>query len=337
LYDRVGSDLESQLDEAGIPVAYLGKRLGFDPRVFARLGQVVRTFQPDVVHTHLYVLRYALPVMLLQRISAKVHTVHTMADQEVGRWGQRLHSIAFRQGIVPVSIAQEVSASLRRVYGLDAPLIPNGIPVKRYQQPAVPRSEWRAIHGFNASDIILVSVARFYPPKNQGLLVEAFHRGGGSEPRTHLLLVGEGPNRRAVEQQVQGLGLQDRVHFLGLRTDIPEILAASDIFALTSDWEGNPLSVMEAMAAGKPAICTSVGGVSELVQDGTTGLLVNPGDAEGVANAMRLLTDQPALCRAMGEAGSARANSLFDVAAMTNRYMELYQALLHAREARAAQ
>jgi len=130
-----------------------------------------------------------------------------------------------------------------------------------------------------------------------------------------------------LESQISALGLQGRVHLLGQRSDIPELLNAADVFVLSSDYEGNPLSVMEAMAAGKPMICTAVGGVPELVEDGC-GLLVPPQDAQALSKAMIHLLENPSAMKAMGEKSARRAVERFDLRAMTEAYEDLYRWLI---------
>jgi glycosyltransferase involved in cell wall biosynthesis len=156
------------------------------------------------------------------------------------------------------------------------------------------------------------------------LLLDAFAKGPASDPRAHLVLAGEGVLRARLQRQVNELDLTSRVHFLGLRGDIPDVLGASDVFTLSSDWEGNPLSMIEAMAAGLPIVSTAVGGVPELLQNGKEGFIVEPGRTEQLSEAMMVLLNNAGLRRAMGTAASTRAKEKFDVTAMVKAYEELY-------------
>ncbi|WP_376790593.1 glycosyltransferase [Thermoflexus sp.] len=329
LFDRQGTDLETMLDRAGVRVWYLGKRKGFDPRMYGRLARVFQEFRPDVVHTHQYVLRYLLPLVLARRARGWIHTVHNVAEKEVDKPGRWVHRAAFRMGVVPVAIAKEVARSIERVYALKGvPLIPNGIPVAEYSLGEDVRKAWRAREGYAEEDVLLVSVARMSPPKNHPLLIRAFATVACRDRRLRLLLVGDGPLRPELEDQVRVLGLENKVRFLGVRSDVPEILATADVFVLSSEWEGNPLSVMEAMAAGKPVIATAVGGVPELVEDGVSGLLVPPADAGALAEAIWKVVDDPELRVRMGCAAFRRAKERFDVGVMVRGYEALYEQLL---------
>jgi len=323
-----GSHLEETLAQDGIPVLYMGKERGFDPLVVARVTRAMGRFRPQVVHTHTYALRYAFPYMLYRRIPAMVHTVHNLAEREIEWYERWVHRLAFRRGVLPVAIAREVADSICRVYGIDdLPLIPNGIPVDAFRAPSIDRETWRNNEGIAPTDVLFVCVAGLRPQKNPALLVEGFYRGPASDPRTHLLFVGRGALESELERQIGALGLQERVHLLGLRSDIPEILNAADVFVLSSDYEGNPLSVMEAMAAGKPMISTAVGGVPELI-DCECGLLVPPRDARALSKAMSYLLESPETREAMGEASAQRAVERFDLRVMTEAYEDLYRKLI---------
>jgi glycosyltransferase involved in cell wall biosynthesis len=329
LYDPSGTDLEGELARAEIPVSHLGKRRGLDRRMFGEFSRLLRDYRPHVVHTHRYVLRYVLPALVRYRAPVKLHTVHNLAEKEVDRAGRLIHCAAFRLGVVPVAIAQEVAESLRRVYGVEGtPLIPNGIPIERYAHPVVGRDEWRMREGFGPNDLLLVCVGRLSCQKNPALLLDAFALGPASDPRSRLLFVGDGELRGEMEACASSLGLRERVHFLGVRADVPEVLGAADVFVLPSAWEGNPLSIMEAMAAGRPTVCTAVGGVPELVEDGVTGLLVPPGDEGALAAALARLAGGSELREPMGRSAAHRAIERFDVGAMARAYEELYENLL---------
>ena len=307
LYDAFPAGFEAELEERGIPVWHLGKRPGLDLRMYPRLMKVFRDFKPAVVHTHSYVLRYTWPVTK----AAKVHTVHNLASKEVDFTGRLIHRAAFRTGVAAVAVGGEVARSFREFYGFEpAATILNGIETPRCSA----RQQWRAANGFGEDDVLIVSVARLDPQKNPLGLIEAFARAGC--PRCHLLMVGDGSLRCSAP----------RVHFLGVRTDVAEILSSADIFALASHWEGTPLSVMEAMAAGLPVVATRVGGVPELVEHGTTGLLVAPGDMQSFAAALAAVARDPQRRRELGEA-ARNAAARFSVTAMVASYSRLFERL----------
>lgn len=322
-FDPAGSPLARMLRDENIPVVALGKGLGFDLTTFWRFECAMRRLKPDVVHTHLGVVHYVLPSLAIRRRVARVHTLHILAEEEAAF--PLANRLAVRCGIRPVAIAEAVAASARRFYGIESPrIIPNGIPIAKCDAATEPRDSWREKEGIATSEFVFVNVGRLMEQKNQRLLIHAFARVCEDVRAVTLLIAGEGPLRRDLEESARELGVAARVRFLGLRQDVPSLLRAGDAFVLSSDSEGNPLCVMEAMAASLPVVSTAVGGVPELVENGRSGLLVDRGDAEGLAAAMRATARDPGHARAMGDAGRRRASERFDVAVMAQSYEALY-------------
>jgi glycosyltransferase involved in cell wall biosynthesis len=330
-----GSDVEAWLADVGAKVWYLGKGPGFDPRIYRRLHRVIRDYRPDILHTHVHVLRYALPSMFYLKPALMLHTVHNLAEFEVEPRARFLQRFAFTHGVVPVAVAREVAVSLERLYGIPpCRVVSNCIPTSLYAFPQTPRAEWRVKEGFRSDDVLFGCVARFAPQKNHILLLEAFARGPASDPRAHLVLAGEGELLEPAKRRAKDLGLLGRVHFLGIRTDVPDILGALDVFVLSSDYEGNPLSVIEAMAAGLPTVSTAAGGVPELIDNGKEGFIVQPGDMNGLADSMVFLLNAQEVRRSMGAAAAYRAKEKFDVSVMVKAYEELYSTLSSGRSSR---
>lgn len=311
--------IERWVRTEGIDVHFLDKGPGFEARVVGRLARTLRRLRPDVVHTHLHVLKYLLPSRLLHRPAAIVHTLHNLAENEAVRSDQLVQQAVFRWRVAPVAIGAAVAESVRAVYDLEpAAVIPNGIEVARFAPAAGVRDRLRAELDLPASACVFVVVGRLNPQKNHTLLLDAFARVSDS---AHLVVVGDGELRAQLEQAAPAA----RVHFLGIRRDVPDLLAAADVFVLASDWEGNPLVVMEALAAGKPVVATAVGCVPELVVDGT-GQLVPKGDSPALTAAMQNYVDTPAAVHADGSAARSHALGRFDVSAMARAYLALYRA-----------
>ena len=332
LGNPVGSHLEARVQQLGVPLYFLGKGDTMSLAVLRKLNALFRQYRPVVAHTHLLALNYAYPLMIRYRTPARVYTVHSLAEKDIGlRTAPMVRALAFRYrigGVVPVAIAEEVRVSIQKVYGYtNPPLIPNGIPTDEYAPNPDTRAQWRQAHGIEPRATVLTHIGRFAVQKNHALLVEAFAQVHSDAP-LYLLLVGGGELENAVRQQVVELGLQERVRFLGVRADVADILRASDVFVLSSRWEGNPMSVMEAMAAGLPVVSTAVGGVPELVQEGATGLLVPSEDTGALACALQALVDDPARRQAMGAAARQHAVAHFDIRHTVRGYEQLYETLL---------
>jgi len=319
-----GTFIEEELRAARIPLYFLGKRRGPDLRMIPRIARVLAGFRPDVLHTHLYVLKYALPALVGWRRSRVVHTVHNLAEHEVERSSRILQYLAFRAGVVPVAIGEAVAESMKRVYRLSAPhRIPNGIPVSEYAPAPGARDEIRQSLAIPPGAPTFLAVGRLEPQKNTAALFPAFASPRLRALGAHLLLAGDGELRPELEQLARRLELDGRVHFLGVRRDVPRLLAAADAFVLASRYEGNPLTVMEAMAAGRPVVATTVGCVSELVGE-EAGFLVPPGDEPALEAAIAALAADPDLARTKGTAASHRARARFDASRMASAYERLY-------------
>jgi glycosyltransferase involved in cell wall biosynthesis len=153
--------------------------------------------------------------------------------------------------------------------------------------------------------------------------------GGSRPPLAKLFLVGEGPERAAIDAEVARLDAHQQVVFLGLRKDIPRLLRGADVFLLTSTSEGIPLTLIEAMATGLPVVSTAVGGTGEVVTEGVTGYLCPSRDDAALSQAVLRLASDGELRRRMGEAGREQAVALFSEERMAQRYHELYSEMLH--------
>jgi glycosyltransferase involved in cell wall biosynthesis len=214
--------------------------------------------------------------------------------------------------------------SLARVDGFSRErieVIENGIDLAQFTLNSRPPSDLDPTRRY------IVNVARFHPVKDQATLLRAFHQLAPAHPDVDLLLVGDGPLRGGLEQLSQELHIKDRVRFLGVRKDVPAILHASKVFVLTSLSEGAPLTLLEAMAAGLPAVVTAVGGMPEIVRDGIEGLLAPRQDVDKIAAALDQLLRDPKTAVAMGAAGAQRVREFYTIDRTVDRYYALYARL----------
>jgi glycosyltransferase involved in cell wall biosynthesis len=327
LFDAAGSWIEAELREAGIGIHFLAKRPGLDLALVPRLARTLAQLEPDVVHTHLHVLKYTWAARRFARQRFPVvHTVHNLAQFEAEGLDLHLSRVVFRRSVVPVAIGDEVARSIHALYGIQPRwTIPNGIIVADFAaQPGVAAAT-RAELGIGPGVPVLFTAGRLNRQKNHAGLLEAFADPRLAELGALLLMAGDGELRPALEEQAAALGIAERVRFLGVVSNVPQLLAAADAFVLSSDWEGNPLVVMEAMAAGKPIVSTAVGCVPELVSE-ATGSLVEPGDMAGLSEALAASLGDPALLQAQGEAAAGVARERFDVSSMAEAYGALYRA-----------
>ena len=173
----------------------------------------------------------------------------------------------------------------------------------------------------------VVMTARFAAQKDQQLLI----RAAALVPGLEVWLVGDGPLLAEAQALTQSLGVADRVKFLGSRSDVPEVLAQADVFALTSNYEGFPISTLEAMRAGLPVIVSDVGGAGEAVMPGVTGFIVPRGDLPELVRALQVMVNNPERREAMGEASRGRFLSHYHLEGMLERTFDVYRGVLVSR------
>lgn len=208
----------------------------------------------------------------------------------------------------------------------------NGIDLDQCARPAEPQEALRRELGLPLDAPILTMVCRLYRPRDFETLLTAFETVRASHPAAHLLIVGDGPYREGIEARIVEMGLGDAAEVLGFRRDVPRILAASDIFVLsTASWEGLPLTVLEAMAAGLPVVASEVGGIPEAVRHGETGLIVPQRASDELAAALDQLLDDPERAARMGAEGQRVVCECFSHQRMVAETAEVYEGLLAAK------
>ena len=298
------------------------------PRGLFPLVRAIRAERPAVFHAHLPAPmsgKYGLLAAALAGVPATVATVHLYTDVRPG-WradlGQRVAQARVGRYI---AVSEEVARRMRGRFRLTASrvtIIRNGIDLALFDRPADPDLR-RWLEGQPPRPVAL-TVARLDPQKGLDHLLAA----AAAVPGAVFVVAGEGPERPRLERLAQELGVADRVRFLGHRSDVADLLAACDVFVLPSLFEGLPLSVLEAMAAGKPVIATCVGGTDEAVIDGESGLLVPPADSSALAAAIRKVLGDPRVAGRLGQGGQARVRREFDARRMVAEVSALYDELL---------
>lgn len=333
--DELGSFGE-QLRQDGFAVEVIGREPGIDWRCGLRLGTFLKQNRAAVVHAHQYTPFFQ---SLLSRLSYRrppiVFTEHGRHYPD----HRSTKRVVFNRSLLRrddrlIGVGQSVCDALIQNEGLPAKrveLIYNGIDLQAYRQAhnnAVWRSEVRQELGLTEDEFIVLQVARLNPLKDHQTALRAIARLKQQGVRARLALAGDGETRPALERFVQDHGLTSRVLFLGARRDVPRLMAAADVFLLSSISEGIPLTLIEAMTTGLPVVSTNVGGTAEVVVDGETGLLAKAQDDESLAQHIRFLHDDVWQRRTMGQAGAARAAQLFSLDRMLDQYTQVYNELL---------
>lgn len=215
-------------------------------------------------------------------------------------------------------------------------VIPNGVDVDRFQPCPEHRVLVRRELGLALDAPVGMIVAALRPEKNHSLFLQSAARVIAQLPAARFVIVGDGPERARLESEAATLGVQSQVQFLGNRSDIPRLLAAADLFALTSDNEANPVSILEAMAMGLPVVATHVGSIAESVLHGETGLLVPTRDADAASSAWLALLGNREMSVRMGRLGRERVITHWSLQRMVNGYQDLLSDL-YERKCRAGQ
>jgi glycosyltransferase involved in cell wall biosynthesis len=207
-------------------------------------------------------------------------------------------------------------------------VIPNGVDVERFR-PCPPNETLRREFALAADAAVVGIVAALRPEKNHSLFLRAAARVRRAVPNARFLIVGDGPQRGALEALADALSVADAVRFLGTRSDVPEVLSLIDVLALTSHIEANPVSVLEAMAAGKPVVATRVGSVDQAVQCGRSGYLVSPGGEEELAGRLIELLRDRWRAAVFGRAGRQHVLEHASIQRMVAGYEDLLTYLTH--------
>jgi glycosyltransferase involved in cell wall biosynthesis len=314
---------------SGIPTESLEMRRGLpDPRGLLRLVRLVRAWKPDVLHSHMvHANLMARALRVLIPVPAMVSTIHNIYE------GGPLWMAAYRLTnplVDHMTIISQAAADRFVAEGIVPKrlltVIPNGVDTERFRNvPDGARGSLRASLGL-AHEFAWLAVGRFEVAKDYPNMLRGFARVRERSPQAILLLVGRGSLQPETEALAQGLGLGSSVRFLGVRDDVPELMRAADGYVMSSAWEGMPIVLLEAAAAGLPVVATLVGGNHEVVRDEETGFLVPPRDADALGRAMlRLMESSDGQRRSMGERGREHVRLHYGLGRVVDRWEELYR------------
>ena len=299
------------------------------PREAARqaIGRWLRRARPTIFHAHLnwpFACAGGLIAAALARTPGVVATqqLYVPIGSRRGTLQHRFLSAAVDRYI---AVSHHVAGMLRPACLFaerKIRVIHNGIPLEPFE--AAGREPLRQQLKIRNGRPIVLTLARLDRQKGIPYLIEAASR----IPEAFFVVAGDGPERDRLEEKIRACGVGDRVILLGYRDDAAALLAACDAFVLPSLFEGLPLSVLEAMASGKPVVATRVGGTDEAVQDGVTGLLVPPADSEALAHAIRRLLEERALAGRLAAAARESVHRDFSAASAAERTMQVYEELV---------
>ncbi|HVO09967.1 MAG TPA: glycosyltransferase [Vicinamibacteria bacterium] len=322
------------LQEQGIPVHHLG-RGRFDPRSVRDIAALARRVCARILHVHGYTAadfgrlaaRLAGCRLVLHEHFAdpRMPAYQAVADRLLAPWTDAAIAVS--------DSTRRFLVEERHVPAARVRLIWNGAPLDEFAPVRAERAlAVRDGLGIPRDALVVGTIGRLNAQKGHRFLLEATALLVPRQPRLRVLIAGDGDLMGELRQQAGGLGIADRVLFAGHRADVPDLLGALDVFCISSVYEGTPLALFEAMAAGKTVVSTAVDGCREVLEDGVTGLLVPPQNEAALAAGLERVLADEGLRRALGAAALA-ASRRYDVQACVDAMQALYDELLASREA----
>lgn len=322
-----------ELESQGIPVRCLWRRPGLDLTLPWKLAKSLRQLGAEIVHAHqctpwfycaLSRLLYRTPRLLLEEHGRMFPEEENRLRRAVNRLLIRPLTHRF------VAVSEDMRERLRRYEGLEGAqieVIYNGVAAEK-RLSATERESLRRECGFEPGSFVVGTVGRFDPVKNLPMLVRSLAAARAREPRIRGLMVGDGPELRAVRELVERVGLKDSVHLSGYRRDARRFVQCLDLFVLSSLSEGASIALLEAASAGVPVAVTDAGGNPEIVMAGQTGWVVPSGAVDALTEVILDAAAGPARCAQFAEAGVKRVKDRFSFEQMIEHYRRLYQSLL---------
>lgn len=310
-----------------------------DLSLFTRIRRFCADREIDILHTHnLAPLLYAGLATRLPPMRRRPRLVYTEHNQiysaSAGQKRRFRHYLRLADRVLTVS--RDLERTLLRDVGAPAAKLQvlwNGIDGRRFvfQDPRKVRREL----GIGDDEMVFGTAVVLSKQKGISYLLDAAERvlasGGPEARRIRFLVAGDGPLRGELEAKAASMGLGDRVLFLGYRRDVPDLISSFDVYVLPSLWEGLPLALIEALAIGKPILCTTVGGNPEIVEDGVNGYLVPPGDAAALADRILRLHGERASAAAFRDRNVEKFKRQFSLEAMVSTHEALFERLAHRR------
>lgn len=311
------SSITARLEKEGIDVRYLDKKPGFDLSMVRKIKKILKETKADVVHTHRYCAQYAVPAAILAGVKHRIHTVHSIAEKENGKFARKLNKFFFKHcHLIPVALSELIRDSIAKEYGINRnkiPVIYNGIDLSK----CLPKTDYSICGNFK-----ILHIGRFSEEKNHVGLLKAFKLFHNNHSDSELWLIGDGEKKAEIEKYVEDNGLVSSVKFLGLQSNVYGYLHDADIFTLPSNYEGIPMTLIEAMGTGLPIVATAVGGVPDML-DEESALLVNVNNKLiAVAYERYYSNEELRVCHGIS---AACLSKRFSSREMASKYCELYQ------------
>ena len=310
------SSITNELQNNGIKLIYLNKKMGADITIILKLIRVLKKYKPDVVHTHLYASKYAQIAAVLTKVKTKVHTIHNIAGKDGGKADQIINRILRKTfHMIPVSLSDDIRKTVMETYGISTsqtPIILNGVPLEKC----------KVLNVYKETATDFLHIGRFAEAKNHRTLIQAFVQAHKIVPELRLFLYGEGVLEQECKKLVSELDAAKYIFFCGTTNDPYTVMQSKDVFILPSLWEGVPMTLIEAMGSGMPIIASNVGGISDMLEDNVSALLIDS-SAGQIADAILKIYSNRNLRKTLGYNAHNRANG-FSAEMMAEKYYKVY-------------
>lgn len=321
-----GSRCADEAGARGIETRLVPMRSDLDVPGLCRMTGLLRRLEVDLVHLHTGRATW-LGGMAARSASLPAVTTRRMDRPVSTGWRTRwiYQSLVRHAAAISPAVAEHLAdagVDRARTTVIQSAVDPRAL------VPSGSREAIRATLDVPEEQMVLLVLAALVRRKGVDVLLQALDILGQQEIRPALWIAGDGPERRALEAQAEAAGLSGQVRFLGQRNDVADLLAACDVFVLSSRREGLGVAALEAMAAGRPVVASAVGGLREVVADKRTGLLVPPGDAGALAEALARLVSDAELREQLGSSGPSRIREGFLAEQMVRSYVQLYEKVL---------
>lgn len=329
--DAMGS-LGAELIDNGFIVEVVHRQPGFDYKCAGRIARFLDAHNVKLVHAHQYAPFFYTSIARMFKGSCPVLFTEHGRDFPDYRRPKRVlaNRLLLRRRDRVIAVGEHVREALVDNEGIPisrVEVIYNGVDGQRFNPTRPNRIAVRASLGLRETEIGVIQVARLNRLKDYETAIRTMQIVCRNAPNVRYFIVGEGEERTKIEAMVRDVNMENQIRMLGLREDVAELLEGMDMFLLTSVSEGIPLTLIEAMCAQLPCVATCVGGIPEVVHDGTTGVLSASGDCNKLSEDLLKLIKSPSLRQRMGECGRKRATELFQSDRMLGQYKVLYAQL----------
>lgn len=308
--------ITNQMLKKGCNIVFLNKRTGIDFKCVKKLRKIIRDYKPDAIHTHLYALKYVALACIGLDIKI-IHTVHNIAEKEANSIDQVINKLIFKtKKAFPVALSDEIKKSIITRYAFKSTqvaVVENGVDLSR----CIVKDNYE-INGV----VNIIHVGRFFEQKNHAYMIKSM-KTLREKFDIQLSFYGDGALLDECKKIVNDEGLQSIVLFKGVSDNIYTPLHSSDIFILPSKWEGLPIGLIEAMGTGLPIIASNVGGIPDMIENGESGILIDPVDGN-LEEAITSLIENDRYRESIGR-NAYLASDRFSASKMAKSYLLLYK------------